>query len=938
MANHHDNPMKRPSYVALPWLVAAASLAGYLLTLNGWISVLNLPVSARLAHFVPGSQLQQPCLFLATYPLRWLPAARIPVALNVFSALCGALTLALLARSVLLLPHDRTQDLRDREPSRMPMLHLPTSWIPPLLAALGMGMELGFWEQSTAGSVDLFDVLIFAYIVRCLLEFRNEDRPSWLWCAAFASGAGMADSWTLVLFFPLFVAAVVWLKGFGFFNLRFLLRILMWGVLGLLLYCLLPLLAGGGGAGFWQTLKFALNDQRQYVFGLWEHNRYVLILLSLTSVVPLFLVSLRWASFFGDTSPLGSNLTMWIFHLVHFFLLVVCLWVMFDPGFSPRAIATRLHAPVNLLMFYYISALVAGYLASYFLRTFGRYRSSLRQRHPAEMSYDKMSITVIVLLFIAVPAGLICKNLPQIRAANRPFLRQYAAFLTQELPPKAVLLSDGPVRLILAEAFLSAVGRAGDYTFLETGFLKSPEYHKFLKEKYGNRWDVPALAKQSTEYNYTELTDMLERLSQKEPVYYLHPSFGYYFERFYPVPHGLVDELNLYPTNAIFPPALTADQISRNESFWKNVDSALLADVVAAITEPESAKQQEFRDDLLKKLRVQYEPSPSGTFAGQLFSQPLNQWGVRVEQAGDFDLAAPHFARAVDLNPDNTVAARNLKFNEDWRAGKRPEVRLIQAVEDEFGHFGRWDTVLEADGFFDDPSLCFAQGRTFFLGSNFRQAAQQLRRAAELAPGSLLAQVWLQRAYIANHHPDEALENLAGLHRRLSEFEDAATNSYQIGLVEATAWFAKTNIEKANAALSEVARDFSTNRLAVDNAAKLWTTYGYVAMQMGSNDDAIAAFSRAVEVKTNNYVARWDRAIAYLRTDKLDAAERDYYALQAAFTNFVPVYYGLGEIAWRRKDTNAAIKYYQEYLTNAPAGSRETGFVSNRLNQLMAPH
>ena len=930
--------MKRPSYVALPWLVAAVSLAGYLLTLNGWVSALNLPVAARLAHFVPGSQLQQPCLFLVTYPIRWLPAPRVPIALNLFSAICGALTLALLARSVLLLPHDRTQDLRDREPSRLPMLHLPTTWIPPLLAAIAMGMELGFWEQSTAGSMDLFDVLIFAYIVRCLLEFRNEDRPSWLSCAAFACGAGMADSWTVVLFVPLFVAAVVWLKGFGFFNLRFLLRTLMWGVLGLLFYCLLPLMVGGGWAGFWQMLKFSLSDQRQYVWGLWEHHRYVLILLSLTSIVPLFLVSLRWASFFGDTSPLGSNLTMWIFHMVHFFLLIVCLWVMFDPGFSPRAVATRLHVPVNLLMFYFISALVAGYLASYFLRTFGRYRSTLRQRHPAEMSYDKVSITIVALLFIAVPAGLVCKNLPQIRAANRPFLRQYATLLTKDLPAKAVLLSDGPVRLILAEAALGTVGRAADYIFLETGFLKSPEYHKFLKQKYGDRWEVPPLAKQNAEFTDAELTDLIAKLSQKQPVYYLHPSFGYYFERFYPVPHGLVDELNLYPTNAIFPPALTADQISQNESFWKNVDTTVLSDIVAAITEPESARQQEFRDDMLKKLRVQYEPSPDGTFAGQLFSQPLNQWGVRVEQAGDWDLAAPHFARAVDLSPDNTVAARNLKFNEDWRAGKRPEVQLIQAVEDEFGRFGRWDTVLEADGFFDDPSLCFAQGRTFFLGGNFRQAAQQLRRATELAPGSLLAQLWLQRAYVANHRPDEALEHLAELHRSLSKFEDAATNAYQIGLVEATAWFAKTNIEKADASLNQIVRDFSTNRFAVDNAAQLWTTYGYVAMRMGSNDDAIAAFSRAVEVKTNNYLARWDRAIAYLRTDKLDAAQRDYEALLAAFTNSVPVYYGLGEIAWRRKDTNAAIRYYEQYLTNAPAGSKETEFVSNRLSQLMPSH
>lgn len=934
MANHHENPMKRPLFVALPWLVAVVSLAGYLLTLNGWVSIPNLSVAARLSGYVPGTQIEEPCVFLATYPIRWLSPAKIPLALNVFSALCAALTLALLARSVLLLPHDRTQDLRDREPSRMPIFHIPTTFIPPLLAVLMMGMELGFWEQATNGAMNMLDVLIFAYIVRCLLEFRNEDRPSWLWRAVFACGAGMADSWTIVLFVPFFVVAVVWMKGFGFFNLRFLLRMLMWGSLGLLLYLLLPLLAGGGLAGFWQTLKYSLTDERMHVWGLWQHHRYVLILLSLTSVVPLFLISLRWASFFGDTSPLGSHLAMWIFHFVHFVLFLVCLWVMFDPGFSPRAVATRLHVPVDLILFYYLSALVTGYLAGYFLRTFGRYRSTLRQRRPAEISYDSLSIMTTALLFVVAPAALICKNLPQIRMTNSPFLRHYAATLAQNLPANALVLGDDPVRLVLAEAFLTGAGHGGDCTFVETGFLKSPEYHRFLKSKYGNRWNGPPPGDRKTQYTDVELEKLVTDLSARQPVYYLHPSFGYYFERFYPVPHGLVDELRLYPTNTIFPPPLTAEEISQNEAFWKTAGSNLLADVVAAITQPESANQAELRDDVLKNLRIAFEPNPAASFTGALYSHPLNQWGVRVEQAGHFDLAAPHFALAASLNPDNAVAVQNLKFNENWRAGKRPDVHAIQAVEDDFGAYNRWDTVLAADGFFDDPSLCFAQARTFFFGGNFRQAAQQFRRATELSPGSLLAQVWLQRAFVANHHADEALENLRELHRRLAHFEDTS-NACQIGLVEATAWFAKTNSEQATAVLNQVVHDFSTNQFAVDNAAQLWTGYGYLAMRLGRNDEAISSLTRAVDVKTNNYLARWDRAICYLRADKLDAAEKDYHALQVVFTNSIPIYYGLAEIAWRRKDTNAAIHYYQQYLTNAPAGSQEAKFVSDRLQQLM---
>ncbi len=107
-----------------------------------------------------------------------------------------------------------------------------------------------------------------------------------------------------------------------------------------------------------------------------------------------------------------------------------------------------------------------------------------------------------------------------------------------------------------------------------------------------------------------------------------------------------------------------------------------------------------------------------------------------------------------------------------------------------------------------------------------------------------------------------------------------------------------------------------------------------MALRMGKNDVAIASLSRAISVKTNDYLARWDRAIAYLRTDKLEEARSDYEVLQTVYTNSVPIYYGLGEIAWRQKDTNAAVKYYQLYLTNAPPQSAEAKFVGERLKQL----
>src|SRR5205807_1587784 len=127
---------------------------------------------------------------------RWLPAKTVPYALNLFSAVCAALSLALLARSVMLLPHDRTHEQRQREKSEFSLLSIRWAWLAPVAAVLVCALQISFWQNATvavsdwpvASSNEMFDLLLFAYIVRCVLESRiDEDRP-WLTRAAFVYG------------------------------------------------------------------------------------------------------------------------------------------------------------------------------------------------------------------------------------------------------------------------------------------------------------------------------------------------------------------------------------------------------------------------------------------------------------------------------------------------------------------------------------------------------------------------------------------------------------------------------------------------------------------------------------------------------------------------------------------------------------------------------
>ena len=176
----------------LPWLLAAAMLVLYLLTLNRWVSLDNIRAVAKTADWLPGASLFNPLYYLFTYPFHWLPMSWVSLAYNLFSLVCAFFVLVLLARSVALLPQDRTENQRVRERSRFGLLSLRENWIPPVLAVLLCGLQLTFWENATTGAGDMFDALLIAYIVRNFLEFRIDENDSWLYRAALVCGAAMA--------------------------------------------------------------------------------------------------------------------------------------------------------------------------------------------------------------------------------------------------------------------------------------------------------------------------------------------------------------------------------------------------------------------------------------------------------------------------------------------------------------------------------------------------------------------------------------------------------------------------------------------------------------------------------------------------------------------------------------------------------------------------
>ena len=654
-------------------------------------------------------------------------------------------------------------------------------------------------------------------------------------------------------------------------------------------------------------------------------------------------------------------LTSFLFHLVCATFLVFCVWMAFDPPFSPR----HLGFGTSYLTLYYLGALSIGYFSGYFLLVFGKDPGSRMPlpRPPAAQFLNPLVVVCVWLFAAAAVTGLIYRNVPQIRAANDDTFQKFASFVEENLPRSGgILLSDDPSHLFLVEAALTRDGRAKDFLPLDTQSLTWPAYLRFLHGKFPQKWPELVSAKEVKPFNPVGLISTLTMLAKSNELYYLHPSFGYFFEQFYQEPHGLACKLKILPVDTLLPPLPDKNQIAENQAFWARVEPQAFAPIKRAVTPPDPNAPRSWGRRMLDKFHVPREQSQNAILAGTFYSCSLNFWGVQLQRAGDLTNAAACFTLAEEVNPDNFVAQVNLRFNQSLRAGKSVPLDLSKTTSDQFGKYRDLYEMLKANGPFDEPSFCYVEGINLASQNGlFRQAVAPLARVRELEPDNLEARLTLGQIYVKYHLPDRALEVLRDPLEQPERFSLAKTNETQLNIIAAAAYLQKNNLARGTQLLeTEIAlhptddglltatvqayltHDLFTNALAlIDRKLRLtpndpaWLfNRGYVSIQNKAYDDAIDAFTRVLAIQTNNSLAVFNRALACLDSGKLDAARADYKTLQQSLTNSFQVAYGLGEIAWRQHDTNEAIRNYKLYLANANTNTAEATNVIQRLREL----
>lgn len=926
-------------FSSLPWILALLAMAGYLATLNRWVSISSLPVTSKVTGWDWSPQVNGPLLHLVTLPFKALPEAQRPIALNGLSALLAALTLMMLARSVSLLPHDRTRDQRQRERSEDSLLSHSAAWMPPCFAALLCGLQLTFWEHATSATGELLDLACFAFCILCLLEHRIGQQQKWMDRFGLVCGAAMANNWAMIGFFPAFLTAIVWIRGRSFFNTQFLARVVAFGSIGLLLYLWLPLLATlekSTPSSFWDLIRIELATQKNILL-FFPKSR--ILLLSLTSLLPLLVIGVRWPSSFGDTSVAGTALTHFMFRLTHLMFLGTCVWVAFDPKFSPR----ELGYGVPMLTFYYMGALAAGYFAGYFLLvcTEPKGGKSWRKSSGPVLAANLAILGVLWIVVVAAPVGLIYRNLALVKAMDGRILQEYVQGVKRKLPPKnPVILSDNSTQVVLvAGAFGSNAPDAP--VFIDTQALQYAAYQVQLAKKYPDllppEW-IEVVKKSRETFDQQTLLRIVMHVSSTRDVYYLQPSFGGFFESFYLKPDGILYKLSPYPTNAIAAPLLANEEIERNLAFWRDQEEGL-------------ATMAKWVDAKL----------PDAITAGSWYSRAANYFGVELQKAGRLKEAGGLFKRAAELNPDNIAALRNGRYNAALLAGKSKTLDASKNEERLMARYRTVDELLTANGPLDEPQSCFEIGTVFAQGGLSRQAALQFLRVQALDPDNIAARFWLGNLYLTAPLPDKTLEIVREI--RAKQSGPALTHADQIELVrlESLAHFGKGDTSRAEKILFEARKQFPNEDAIIDTLFYLFfgtkrfdkgleaieeqlkinpgniralLNRGATYIELKDYPKAVAALDQALKIQPSNANALRNRAIARLKSGDWDAAEKDYLELKKIAPDSHVVYYGLGEVALNRKDKAEAVENYEKFLRLAPQGTPEVRAIEQKLKEL----
>jgi tetratricopeptide (TPR) repeat protein len=513
---------------------------------------------------------------------------------------------------------------------------------------------------------------------------------------------------------------------------------------------------------------------------------------------------------------------------------------------------------------------------------------------------------------VAVPAGLVVKNFAVVRTANGPVLRDLADALVADLPARsAVVLADDQITYGLVNYRLAVDPSSPNHAVILTPRGAVEFYRRALARRHGDEW--PELREMAERQENVQLPFilLLARAAETNRAFYLHASQSVAAENTWGSPLGPIFALHRYEGGQITPPPPPESQLSALSQWWQANDAAVARAIAAAAG-----------------------GSANGRVACSVWSRAANVAGVILQRAGRFDAAASQFALALKLNPQNLAAEINAEVN--------GSLRRKQALTPEFAKraLGRRPyEVVAQGGPVDEPNLLADLGRTFLNSSEklVRRAAIAFRRASELNPESVAAQLGFAEACQVAGSYDLALETVQSVTRRKLQ----PGENIQAAYLQSAALFMLKRNDEAEQLLKAKLKEFpdaiqlldllsyyylSLPRL--DEAIPLleqWTRVRStditpfmrltaVFMDRKQFDRALVMLEAVLGLTPENPVAKSQRADCYLKMGRTTEAKRDYEALARKFPEDASFQNGLALAAEKQKDPTLALKHFANFL------------------------
>ena len=888
----------------------------------------------------------QPLLWLLTLPLHLFPAAWVPLGLNVFSAALAALTLALLARTVQLLPWDQ------------PLENLPrrVGTLPVLLACTLCGMEFSFWQEATAATGEMLDLFLLAAALWLLLEYRVRRESRWLNAATLVWGLGMADNWLMLLALPLFIGGVIWLQGFRFFKVKSCLRLAGLGLVGFSIYALLPLVNGLASHSPWSLGQAWLVSLKQtkgqiaQVYRLWVAHRLFAVAVALYFLVPTLSLLVRLRDEGNKNKSQVDRFQNWLYRSLRAVLLLACLWLAFDPTAGLRQIIQHQFGDsLRLLTFDYLNALGAAFLAgNLLLISLGHVDQ--RRRSRVGRLWQQLAVPTAATGLVLISIALVARNAPAILRLNLYPLQCFGELAVASLPVgRGVMLSEQPAKLQVFQAALAQHRNRVDWLAVDTHALPTVAYRAELERQRPLGWLTDETRHELTR---AEMLRLLVQIARTNRLCYLHYGYGDFFERFYLEPTGAIYEMKLWERNSPEHPPLPAAVTEATETFWTAAWQRELAALVPAPTGRPTGWRKKIE-------RLGFTPAPlsQDRLLAGWYSLALNSWGVELQQQGRWPAARIRFEQALQLNATNVPAQVNLSGNTNFQSGHKLGLDGMDQLAAQVGIFQYLSLHMENYGPFDAPIYCYVLGHAFEQNGCPLQAAQQFERAQTLAPDTVAPKFALARLYTRLRWNDRALPLIHQLREATDNLSPNLARETELALLEATSWLAQTNPANAQVAFQSILRRHPGDVALESRVIITYLEYGeftnalrlveaqlsrsphdvptlnqqaFILIQTGHAAAAIPVLDHVLAL-TNLPSARLSHARAQMACQDFSAAESDYRELEKSGAYPREVSYGLAAMAERRHDTNQMVHYLRAGLAHTPPETPQWRQVNARL-------